>query len=276
MSEEQKEGFQELTSEDMRMQRNLKHIKNKIVVMSGKGGVGKSTFAVNLAVGLALAGKSVGLIDVDVHGPSVPRLLGLQDAQLHIEDNAIQPVSWSKSLHVMSLGFLINDPDKAVIWRGPVKAGFIRQLLTDVAWPDLDYLIADCPPGTGDEPLSVLQILGADTKSLIVTTPQAVAIDDVRRSINFCRDLESPIVGLVENMSGIVCSQCGHIEDLFGRGGGEALAKEAKIHFLGAVPLDPQVVRAGDKGIVYVQSSPNSPAAVAMNSVVEEVVRQTK
>ncbi|MFV0422854.1 iron-sulfur cluster carrier protein MrpORP [Oleidesulfovibrio sp.] len=264
--------MQELNMEEMRLQRTLRRIRHKVVVMSGKGGVGKSTFAVNLAAGLALAGKRVGLIDVDVHGPSVPRLLGLHNARVTIEKDYIEPVRWSGNLSVMSLGFLLPDMEQAVVWRGPVKMGFIRQLLSDVVWGDLDYLIADCPPGTGDEPLSVMQLLGPEAKGLIVTTPQAVAIDDVRRSISFCRDLGNPVLGLVENMSGIACSQCGHLEELFGKGGGEDLAQEMEIPFLGAVPLDPQVVRSGDKGLVFVQAKPDSAAANVVMNVVREVL----
>jgi ATP-binding protein involved in chromosome partitioning len=268
----QAQGLQELNPEEMRLQRTLKRIRHKVVVMSGKGGVGKSTFAVNLAAGLALAGKRVGLIDVDVHGPSVPRLLGLHNARVTIENDYIEPVRWSAGLSVMSLGFLLPDMDQAVVWRGPVKMGFIRQLLADVVWGDLDYLIADCPPGTGDEPLSVLQLLGADAQGLIVTTPQAVAVDDVRRSISFCRDLGNPVLGLVENMSGIACPQCGHLEALFGKGGGKDLAEETGVPFLGAVPLDPQVVRSGDKGLVFVQARPEAAAAQAVMRVVQTVL----
>ena len=160
------------------MESNLARIKHKIVVLSGKGGVGKSTVAVNLAVGLALAGKKVGLLDVDVHGPSVPRLLSLSSADPHMEQNGMEPVAWGKNLEVMSLGFLIKDPDQAVIWRGPIKGGLIRQFLADVYWGDLDFLVVDCPPGTGDEPMSVLQFLGPTAHAVIVTTPQAVAVDD--------------------------------------------------------------------------------------------------
>lgn len=251
-----------------RLEDNLARIRNRIVVMSGKGGVGKSTVAVNLAVGLALAGKRVGLLDVDVHGPSVPRLLCLDQSKVEVEGDVISPVSWSDNLKVMSLGFFLPDGKQAVIWRGPVKIGFIQQLMGDVAWGDLDYLVVDCPPGTGDEPLSAVQLLTPGAQAVVVTTPQAVAIDDVRRSLGFCAEVGIPVLGIVENMSGIVCSECGHIEPLFGKGGGEALAAEMGVPFLAAIPLDPQVVRSGDEGGAYIKHHPERPAALAFQPVI--------
>ncbi|MDK2920518.1 MAG: ATP-binding protein involved in chromosome partitioning [Desulfonauticus sp.] len=245
----------------------LCRIKHKIVVLSGKGGVGKSTVAVNLAVGLALKGKKVGLLDVDVHGPSVPRLLSLQGTQPHVEKGFMEPVPWGKNLWVMSLGFLLPSQYEAVIWRGPVKIGLIRQFLEDVTWGDLDYLIVDCPPGTGDEPLSVMQLLGNDSYAVIVTTPQGVAIDDVRRSITFCVQLGNPILGIVENMSGFVCPKCGEKVDIFSEGGGEKLAQEMKVPFITKIPLDPEIVRAGEEGYVYIKTKPESEAAKALENL---------
>ncbi|BFR49001.1 Mrp/NBP35 family ATP-binding protein [Nitratidesulfovibrio sp. HK-II] len=264
----------EQQAEEARLQATLSHIRNTIVVMSGKGGVGKSSTAANIAAGLALAGKRVGLLDVDVHGPSIPRLLKLDAAQADVDGDTIQPVLWREdvSLKVMSLGFFLPDGRQAVIWRGPVKMGFIKQLLSDVAWGELDFLVVDCPPGTGDEPLSVLQLLGEAARALIVTTPQAVAVDDVRRSLGFCEDLNVPVLGVIENMSGIVCSKCGNVESLFGQGGGERLAKEMNVPFLGAVPLDPEIVRAGDEGNIYIASHPDRPAATVLRTIVDALV----
>lgn len=259
-----------------RLEDNLGRIRHRIVVMSGKGGVGKSTVAVNLAAGLALAGKRVGLLDVDVHGPSVPRLLCLDQSKVDVEGDTIRPVMWGDNLKVMSLGFFLPDSRQAVIWRGPVKIGFIQQLVADVDWGDLDYLIVDCPPGTGDEPLSAVQLLMPEAKALVVTTPQAVAIDDVRRSLGFCAEVGIPVLGIVENMSGIVCSQCGNIEPLFGKGGGEALALEMAVPFLGALPLDPQVVRSGDEGWVYIKHHPERPTAVALRPVIDAALALDK
>ncbi|WP_174408798.1 iron-sulfur cluster carrier protein MrpORP [Desulfovibrio psychrotolerans] len=263
---------QEISPEQDRMNRTLRRVKHKIVVMSGKGGVGKSTVATNIAVGLSLAGKKVGLLDVDVHGPSIPRLLSLRDAKVHIDANHIEPVPWSENLSVMSLGFLLPNPYQPVIWRGPVKQGFIQQLLADVAWGDLDYMIVDCPPGTGDEPLSVLQMLGADAKAVIVTTPQGVAVDDVRRSVTFVGDVGNSVLGIVENMSGIVCSQCGHVENIFGKGGGMRLAQETGVRFLGEIPLDPEVVRSGDEGYCFLKVQTDSPTAKAIQKILKPIL----
>ncbi|MDQ7033064.1 MAG: Mrp/NBP35 family ATP-binding protein [Desulfonauticus sp.] len=252
-----------------KLQKTISKIKHKIVVLSGKGGVGKSTVAVNLAVGLALEGKKVGLLDVDVHGPSVPRLLSLKQEKPHMEKSYMEPVPWTKNLWVMSLGFLLPSEYEAVIWRGPVKMGLIKQFLEDVAWGELDYLIVDCPPGTGDEPLSVLQLLGQEAKCLIVTTPQGVAVDDVRRSVTFCNQLGNSVLGIVENMSGFICPKCGERTDVFFSGGGESLAQEMKVPFLAKIPLDPEVVRSGEEGYVYIKTHPDSASGKEIKKVVQ-------
>lgn len=258
---------------DEKLHRRLSRIKHKIVVLSGKGGVGKSTVAVNLAVGLSLAGKQVGLLDVDVHGPSVPRLLSLKGQKPVMQQDAMEPVPWSKRLWVMSLGFLLPSEQDAVIWRGPVKMGLIRQFLEDVDWGDLDVLVVDCPPGTGDEPLSVLQNLGPEARAVIVTTPQGVAVDDVRRSISFCREVGVPILGVVENMSGFACPHCSQESAIFSTGGGKDLAAEFGVPFLGAIPIDPEVGRSGDEGFVFVKTLPDSAAGKAMRHVVDTALK---
>ena len=258
--------------EDQKLQNCLSRIKNKFVVLSGKGGVGKSTVAVNLAASLAMAGQKVGLLDVDVHGPSVPRLLSLGQSKPHLDNQCIEPIQWDKNLWVMSLGFMLPNANEAVIWRGPVKMGLIKQFLEDVAWGDLDYLIVDCPPGTGDEPLSTLQLLGQDAEAVIVTTPQGVAVDDVRRSVTFCQQLGNPVFGIVENMSGFVCPSCKETVDIFTSGGGEELASEMHVRFLGRIPLDPEIVRAGDEGYVFVKTHHESPAAQAVGSIVKPML----
>lgn len=261
-------------AQDPKLAKTLGRIKHKIVVLSGKGGVGKSTVAVNLAVSLALAGKKTGLLDVDVHGPSVPRLLGLQGVQPQMGDDYMEPIPWpyTPNLWVMSLGFLLPSAEQAVIWRGPVKIGLINQFVRDVAWGDLDYLVVDCPPGTGDEPLSALQTLGPGAKAVIVTTPQGVAIDDVRRSVSFCREVGAPVLGLVENMSGYACPHCGKVEHIFAGGGGEELAKETGVPFLGRIPLDPELVRAGDEGYAFMRVHKDSPTAEAMAKIVAPIL----
>lgn len=251
----------------------MARVKRKIVVLSGKGGVGKSTIAANLAVGLALAGHKTGLLDVDFHGPSIPRILGLMDAKPQMAGETVLPVEWRWDLKVMSMGFLLPNPDDAIIWRGPVKGGVIKQLLQEVAWGDLDCLVVDCPPGTGDEPLSVLQLLGSDTAALVVTSPQDVAIDDVRRSLRFCREVGTPVLGVVENLSGFTCPNCGAVHDIFATGGGERLAATAEVPFLGRIPIDVEVGKASDHGEVFLAAKGSSPAAAAFKSVVDAAVR---
>ncbi|MFC1734954.1 P-loop NTPase [Candidatus Hydrogenedentota bacterium] len=213
----------------------LSGIKRKLLVLSGKGGVGKSTFAVNLAVSLAKEGNKVGLLDIDIHGPSVPKLLGLDNGSLNIIGNNILPVRSDGDLKVVSIGFLLKDRDDAVIWRGPMKHGVIKQFLEEVDWGELDYLVVDCPPGTGDEPLSLIQLMAdgktsssQDEGAIIVTTPQELALADVRKSVNFCKTLNLNIVGVVENMSGLVCPHCGEMVEVFAAGGGEKMAHDVR------------------------------------------------
>jgi ATP-binding protein involved in chromosome partitioning len=248
----------------------LDGVKAVVVVLSGKGGVGKSTVSANLAAGLAMDGLRVGLLDVDVHGPSIPRLLKLAGSRPGMIDGKMAPVEWHWNLGVMSLGFLLPGKDDAVIWRGPAKAGVIKQLAEEVAWGERDVLVVDCPPGTGDEPLSVLQMFPG-ALAVIVTSPQDVAVDDVRRSITFCRQLGNPILGIIENLSGFACPNCGTVHDILGSGGGERLAEEMGVPFLGRVPIDPEVARSGDDGDVYLAVAGKSPAAVAFKSVIAAV-----
>ncbi|WP_300160219.1 Mrp/NBP35 family ATP-binding protein [Solidesulfovibrio sp.] len=250
----------------------LDKVKAVVVVLSGKGGVGKSTVSANLAAGLAMEGKRAGLLDVDVHGPSIPRLLKLAGSRPDMAGERLVPVDWHWNLGVMSIGFLLPGKDDAVIWRGPAKAGVIQQLAEQVEWGERDVLVVDCPPGTGDEPLSVLQIFGRKAMAVIVTSPQDVAVDDVRRSITFCRQLSTPIVGIVENLSGFACPSCGAVHEIFSTGGGERLAKEAGVPFLGRIPIDPEVARSGDDGDVFLAVAGKSPSAVAFKEVIARVV----
>jgi Mrp family chromosome partitioning ATPase len=256
--------------------RKMCQIGYKLLVMSGKGGVGKSTVAANLAAALALSGKSVGLLDVDIHGPSVPKLMGVEGERIVVHESEIVPIEIGGSLKVMSIGFLLNSPNDAVIWRGPMKYGVIQQFLKDVAWGPLDYLVIDAPPGTGDEPLSVAQLVGQPAGAVLVTTPQDLSVADVRRSVSFCQRLELPVVGIVENMSGLVCPHCQGVIDLFKTGGGESLAREMKVPFLGRIPIDPQIVECGDAGSPYVHRHSDSPAAGAIRRVVESILTVTK
>lgn len=262
------QGQQAYEEVEQRAKERLARIRHRIVVLSGKGGVGKSTVAVNLAVSLAARGLRVGLLDVDIHGPSVPHMLGLGEARPVTHDGALVPVEFAGTLKVMSIAFLLPRHDDPVIWRGPMKYGVIAQFLGDVEWGDLDYLVVDAPPGTGDEPLTVLQMLGDLDGAVIVTTPQEVAVNDVRRCVRFCEELHCPVLGVIENMSGLVCPHCGERIDVFRRGGGEALAKEAGVPFLGAVPLDPALVESGDLGRPYMVAYTGSPAAAAFRDAI--------
>jgi Mrp family chromosome partitioning ATPase len=253
-------------------------IKHKVLVLSGKGGVGKSTVAVNIAVSLAMSGKNVGLLDVDIHGPSVPKILKLEEERAKGIDEQLLAVKVNKNLSVMSVGFMLPRSDSAVIWRGPMKYNVIRQFLKDVEWGELDYLIVDCPPGTGDEPLSVGQLIEGADGAVVVTTPQELALNDVRKSITFCRELGLRVLGVLENMSGFVCPGCGERVDIFKLGGAEAMATELAVPFLGSIPLDKDIVESCDSGDVYVEKFVESKAAVSFKKVIislEEIVSNT-
>lgn len=249
----------------------MEGVARKYIVMSGKGGVGKSTVAVNLAVSLALSGKRVGLLDVDIHGPSIPTMLGLSGTALAVEGERIEPVTMPGlgGLKVMSIGFMLSAEDSPVVWRGPMKNGVIRQFLEDVDWGELDCLVVDCPPGTGDEPLSVIQLIGNADGAILVTTPQNVSAVDVSKSVNFCRQLNLPVVGIVENMAGFVCPHCGEITWVFDRDGGKKLAERYGIPLLGSIPLDPAVGESGDQGKPYVSRFAESP----ISGVYSEIAR---
>lgn len=265
----------EANEEQMALCRRLRRIKHKILVLSGKGGVGKSTVATNLACALSKAGFAAGLMDVDIHGPSVPRMLGLDAENLRIVDGAIVPAQVG-TLKVMSIAFMLRHPGEAVIWRGPMKMSAIKQFVKDVDWGDLDILVVDCPPGTGDEPLSVAQVIPDADGAVIVTTPQEVALTAVRRSVMFCRQLDLAVLGIVENMSGLTCPDCGARIDLFGSGGGRRLAEETGTDFLGAVPIDPAVMLSGDAGQPFASADEESASGSAFKNIVEKIREKLK
>jgi len=262
--------------EDLKLIKNLMRIKHKIIVTSGKGGVGKSTVSVNIAMALAMRGYEVGLMDADIHGPNVPKMLHIEDAVLHGDEEGILPIIVPPHLKVMSMAFLVHDSDNPIIWRGPMKIGALRQFIADVRWGDLDFLIIDLPPGTGDEPLTVAQLIPDADGAVVVTTPQDVALLNSRKSVGFSRQLKIPVLGIVENMSGLICPHCGKEIDLFKVGGGEKAAKELNVPFLGRVPLDPKVVESGDDGMPVILSNSDSPAAEAFNRIVEKILQQVK
>lgn len=248
----------------------LGRIKHKILVMSGKGGVGKTSTSVNLSVALAQKGHRVGLMDVDLHGPDVPRMLGLDKMPDMSANGKLNPVKYSDNLSVISIESLTPGKDDAIIWRGPVKYSAIQQFIGDVDWGDLDFLVIDAPPGTGDEPLTVAQTI-TDAKAVVVTTPQEISLADVRKSINFCKTVKMDIFGIIENMSGFSCPHCGEVIDPFGTGGGEKTAVATGVNFLGRIPFDPSVVACGDAGTAIQTTHPDSPVAKAFDGVAQKL-----
>lgn len=261
------------TAQDRIVKEELSHIRRKILVMSGKGGVGKSTVAVYTALLLSQRGKKVGLLDVDLHGPSVPRLLNIQGGLGIPGRGQVRPYLFSKNLNVVSIEMIMGDKDTAIIWRGPLKIGAIRQLITDIEWGTMDYLIIDSPPGTGDEPLTVVQMI-PDAEAIIVTTPQEISLADVRKSINFCRQVNLRIIGIVENMSGFSCPHCSQKITIFGSGGGSRLANDLTVPLLGEIPIDPVMVDRGDKGdLATLSENEDLEINRAYKKIVEEIAR---
>ena len=256
--------------QDVALKDSLSRIKNKLMIMSGKGGVGKTSTSVNLAVALARLGYRVGLMDVDLHGPDVPRVLGLMGMIGLSPNHKLDPIRFNDNLKVVSIESLSTSKDEAIIWRGPIKYSAIRQFIADVEWGELDFLLIDAPPGTGDEPLTVAQTI-SDARAVIVTTPQEISLADVRKSISFCRTVKMEIFGLVENMSGYICPHCGGQVDLFGSGGGERTAKDAAIPFLGRIPFDPQVVACADAGQSFQDKYPDSPVTQAYEAIARKM-----
>jgi Mrp family chromosome partitioning ATPase len=256
--------------QDAAVNQSLARIKNKIIVMSGKGGVGKTSTSVNLSIALANKGFKVGIMDVDLHGPDVPRMLGLKGMLDLSKNQKLEPMNSMKNLKAVSIESLTSSKDDAIIWRGPIKFSAIKQFIGDVEWGDLDFLIIDSPPGTGDEPLTIAQTI-RDAKAVIVTTPQEVSLADVRKSINFCKTVKMEIFGLVENMSGFQCPHCGENVDIFGSGGGERTAAATGIRFLGKVPFDQKVVSCGDTGTSIQAAYTDSPVSKAIAGIADKV-----
>jgi len=265
-----------MQAQQEQINQNIKRIKHQILVLSGKGGVGKSSIAVNLAVWLAMLGKKVGLLDIDIHGPSIPQLLNLKGSRLQGGENKIEPILYNDTLKVISIGFLIQDENAALIWRGPMKHNVIKQFVSEVSWGDLDYLIVDCPPGTGDEPLSIVQLLGKADGAVVVTTPQQLAVADVKKCITFCRQLNLSVLGIIENMSGFVCPHCNQRTDIFKGDGGRQMATDFNVPFLGSIPMDAHMVPAADLGRPFIYYNNQSPTAQALNNAFEPLLQSDK
>jgi ATP-binding protein involved in chromosome partitioning len=261
---------------DAAIRDNMARIKHKIIVMSGKGGVGKSTVATNLAFGLMFSGFKVGIIDTDIHGPSLGKMLGIEGQRIQPGDdgNGMKPIE-VKGLKAITMASLLETVDTPVIWRGPLKMSVIKQFLGEIQWGDLDYLVIDSPPGTGDEPLSVCQLIPEADGSVIVTTPQDVALLDSRKTVTFSQMLNIPILGIVENMSGFNCPHCGGAIDLFKTGGGEKAAAALNVPFLRRIPIDPHIVETGDDGKAYIYDYANTAAGEAMQTIVNLIIEKT-
>ena len=258
--------------EEEAVRRRLARVRHKLVVLSGKGGVGKSTVAVNLAVALSARGQRVGLLDADIHGPSIPTMVRADVEAGGTPEGSLEPAR-AGALKMISIGYLLRDSDEALIWRGPMKMSVLRQFLGDVEWGELDWLIIDSPPGTGDEPLSICQLIDDLDGAVVVTTPQAVAAIDVRKSITFCRALELPVLGVIENMSGFVCPSCGELTEVFGSGAGEAIARDFGVPLLAKIPMDPALRVACDDGMPFIAQNRDSQAAraLAVDALLEQI-----
>ena len=252
-------------------------VKHVILVLSGKGGVGKSTVSVNLAYALSNHGKKVGLLDLDMHGPNIPKMLGIEQHKLAMMDDKIEPVHVTGMLSVISMAFLLPDTSTPIIWRGPMKMAAIQQFLSEVNWGSLDYLVVDLPPGTGDEALTIAQLAPNVRGAVIVTTPQDVATLDSRKAIKFVEKLGLPVIGIIENMSGMICPHCGEEIDLFGKGGGKKIAEEFSVPYLGAIPLDIEMRKAGDEGRPFIirrrADEKTNPTWASVDAIMENLIK---
>ncbi len=269
-------GNKTVWQEENKLEQSLKEIKHKIIVMSGKGGVGKSTIATNLAVSLSKKGFKVGILDADIHGPSIPKLLGIENSKAYEKNGKITPININENLKVMSIGFMLPKTTSPVIWRGPLKLKLIRQFLQDVQWDKLDYLVIDLPPGTGDESISIAQLIKKIDGALIITTPQEVALLSVQKSINFAKRLNVSILGLIENMSGFNCPYCHKEINIFGKGKSEEVCKRMKIDFLGKIPIRCEIAKASDKGKPFVLDYKEFDFSKIFENIVEKIIQKTQ
>jgi len=269
-------ALEKLREQEARLRERMKKIKHKIAGISGKGGVGKSIITVNLAMALASKGYSVGILDADIHGPSIPKMLGLHGMRLQSGPPGVFPVKGLMDVKVVSMDFLLPSEESPVIWRGPLKMSVIRQFLSDVVWGSLDFLLIDLPPGTGDEPLSVMQLLPEMDGAVIVTIPSEVSQLVVKKAVVFARELKIPVLGIIENMSYFICPNCGAEINIFQSGGGEKIAKELSVPFLGKIPLDPKICESGDKGVPFIVKHPESKPAKIFEEIVNKIEKSLK
>jgi len=273
----QYEAFKRKNEEAKLLSKTFKGIKHTIIVLSGKGGVGKSTVATNLAAAFASKGNKVGILDADITGPDIPKMMGLEGQKAKVSETAepkgemLAPLVGPLGIKVISSSFLLQSSDQAIVWRGPMKMGLIKEFFMHVDWGELDYLIIDLPPGTSDEPLTVAQLVKDCTGVVIVTTPQEVSLLDISKAVTFTKMLKMPILGLVENMSGFTCPHCGKTADIFKKGSSEKAAKEMGIPYLGSIPIDPQITDKGDLGSPFMADKKETPATKAFKAIVEKV-----
>lgn len=263
--------MQAILDEEKKVHERMSKVKHKIMVMSGKGGVGKSTVAANLAVAMAKLGKRVGILDSDLHGPSIPKIMGVEGLHPTGGVTGIYPILSGSGVRVISMDFFLESSDMPVIWRGPLKMSAIRQFLGDVDWGELDYLFIDLPPGTGDEPLSVMQLLPELDGTVIVTAPSDLSQTVVRKAVNMSRKMNIPVIGIIENMSGFVCPKCGERYDLLGSGGGKKLAEEMKVNFLGQIPIDPKICEDSDIGTPFIIENPDSESSKTFLEIAQRI-----
>jgi ATP-binding protein involved in chromosome partitioning len=263
----------QLNAKNQKLKENMSRIKHKIAIISGKGGVGKSTVAANLAMAFALHGHKdkVGILDVDIHGPCIPKLLGVKGEKCKTTPKGVLPVEGPEGIKVVSMDFLVQGQETPIIWRGPLKMQIIKQFLSDFMWGELEFLFIDAPPGTGDEPLTVMQTLPDMDGTIIVTIPSEVSEDVVRKSVSFSRKMGIPIIGIVENMSGYTCPKCGETINILGAGGGKRIAEELKVPFIGQIPIDPKICEEADKGTAFVAKNKDSASVKAFEDIVRKV-----
>ena len=273
MEKQATKGIGAFNEKDQKLKNNMSRIKHKIAVISGKGGVGKSTVAANLAMAFALHGykNRVGILDVDIHGPCIPKLLGVKGKKVQITPLGALPVEGPEGIKIVSMDFLVQGQDTPIIWRGPLKMQVIKQFLSDFMWGELDFLFIDAPPGTGDEPLSVMQLMPEMDGTIIVTIPSEVSEDVVKKAVTFSRTMGIPIIGVVENMSGFTCPKCGETVNILGAGGGKRIAEELDVPFLGQIPIDSKICEDADKGLSFIKGNLDTPAAKAFEEIVKKV-----
>ncbi len=263
--------MQEVLDEERRVRERMSKVKHKIIVMSGKGGVGKSTVAANLAVAMSKLGSRVGILDSDIHGPSIPKIMGVEGMRPSGGPTGIYPILSGYGVRVISIDLFLENSEDPVIWRGPLKMSAIRQFLSDVDWGELDYLFIDLPPGTGDEPLSVMQLLPNMDGAVIVTAPSDLSKHVVKKAINMSIKMNIPVIGVIENMSGFVCPKCGEKYDLLGSGVGKEMAEEMNVRFLGQIPIDPEISKNSDKGVSFLIENPNSESSKIFMEIAQKI-----